>query len=258
MERVFKGRKISSKEIAPEKLLAIKEEDGWAPMEIEGDHQRASDEKHQRKERYHSVAYRAPPKIVVAAIERRLRALKKKCGELKFADTQVTGSVSWNAATLWSVVGVAEGLGEDERVGSCIRVKDVEVKCTITTPAMSWLTVDNFLMYWMGLKYRCVVIHDCQCNGAAPTTSDIFQVFIQGQSQTLTDVPYNNANTDRFTVLRDHIIEAKPRTMVPFMQGPPTTFDGVLAGSVTTHHEWRVPVNYKIKFKGTGDQISRS
>lgn len=112
-------------------------------------------------------------------------------GELKFHDqnnshfnVSNTGLIAAN-----TIVNVAAGTGESQRVGRKIRIKSLHLRYTVTLQQTTTLTdTDDGL--------RVIVYHDKQANGAAAVTTDILE--------TGDYLSFNNlSNKNRFTVLCD-------------------------------------------------------
>lgn len=114
--------------------------------------------------------------------------------ELKFHDTTPaitvpnTGSIVSN-----SLIAIAAGTGESQRIGRKITVRSINLRFTgvLTSSAVPAQTDDGL---------RVVLYHDKQANGAAATVTDILE--------TAAYLSFNNlSNKNRFRILMDKTVD---------------------------------------------------
>lgn len=154
--------------------------------------------------------------------------------ELKFVDTTIaTGLVTYvpGASVITLLNGIAEGDDYSARDGRQATMKSVAVRLTINqqqTGASGGLT-------------RTMLVWDNAANGAAPVAADILAV------DSAASYPNVN-NAQRFTILRDHLCEIGPLSLVAtqtYSRSP---------GS--QHVDLYVPLDHITQFMGTGATIA--
>lgn len=185
------------------------------------------------------------------------KAISAKRPELKFIDIPQTQSqvpaVSPGAFGGSLVNGINQGTGQYNRIGRLISSKYLEIKWC---GAMSDADVLAFNPK-RPFQVRVFVIIDHQCNGAAPTISEMFaNNRYDGVASTNTMSQVNMQNRSRFTVLRDELFtigcngagntlyggeallpeffSAQPRTWKIDLKGLKTTYKSTGGGSLWT------------------------
>lgn len=112
-------------------------------------------------------------------------------GEFKCVDTSSTNGSYNQTGALILLNGIAPGTGLNQRSGREVVMKSIEVhfngKSTDTTGVPA--------------SYRCMLVYDRQCNGAAPALADI--IATTGAWNTLS--PRNLDNRRRFKILMDRV-----------------------------------------------------
>lgn len=118
--------------------------------------------------------------------------------EKKFLDTRVTAKAitGGNLITSDSLIKIAGGTGQSERVGRIVRVKGIHVR---------GFALRNSTVGTDGI--RVIVYLDTQCNGAAALTTDLF-VADDANSVPGYNSYLNLVNSRRFRILRDQKISS--------------------------------------------------
>jgi len=129
---------------------------------------------------------------------------------------------------------IGQGVGENQRIGNQIVAKRIEIRCKCSNEAVSLVTA--------GCVWSVALVLDKQCNGASPSTGDIFE-------DVASDGPlaYNRIeNKDRFVILRRKIFANNTLAL-------PNTTSG---GKVYKYFSWSVPLNFKINYGGPTNAIT--
>ncbi len=111
-------------------------------------------------------------------------------GERKFHDVTIDDAALDTGGTIQaSLLTIAEGNGEEQRIGRKITLKSVQwkVQLTLATTASAGNTADT---------YRLIMYQDKQTNGAAAAVLDILETAVFNSF-------YNLANEKRFRILCD-------------------------------------------------------
>jgi len=123
--------------------------------------------------------------------------------------------------------GVAQGVGNGERVGRRYLMKSVQYRAILD------MTQDSNVS-----QHRIVIVYDKQANGAAPIASDVFEANVFHS-------PLALRNADRFVVIDDYITDIAPTSnlniavqrykkvnMETVCTGTGATIAGIISGSV--------------------------
>lgn len=134
-----------------------------------------------------------PAPRVVPGVTRTAGAYRRaqpNSGELKWVDTTFNiGSAGTTGAVLASNLVIAQGTGENQRIGQKVNLKDFFITFALSNDdaTTNGITSGNF---------RIAIVLDRQANGALPAWTDVFQ---DGDVST-----YRNLdNVDRFKILKD-------------------------------------------------------
>lgn len=112
--------------------------------------------------------------------------------EFKFKDSNVLNLTLAAAGTvLPTIVDVAQGIDEDQRIGRKIRVRGITISGHIRSNAATNVAETANI-------YRIILYKDKQTNGATATIADILQ-------DTTVHGHRNLSNTNRFQILFDHV-----------------------------------------------------
>lgn len=111
--------------------------------------------------------------------------------ELKAVDTNTSLSAIAGNGSLQLINGIATGTDYTDRTGRKVMLKSMLGRIFIY-PTLS--TSNSY-----GTVTRCLVVYDCQANGANPSVTDILNVATY-------DSPMNLNNRDRFKVLYDKFV----------------------------------------------------
>ncbi len=173
---------------------------------------------------------------------RRPRAYKTKMGlqqELKFFDVVIADSiVSSTGAIFPSINLIAQGVGEEQRIGRKIIIRSIAARFEITLPALDAQATFNS----GGDIVRIIIFKDKQANGASAAVLDILE--------TATYDSYRNlANKDRFEILRDRWFTLNRLSSMN---------DSISTGSFPLVIRWfatYIKIDCPIQFSGTGGTI---
>ncbi len=123
-------------------------------------------------------------------------------GELKFIDTDVNDAVVAAAGTVINSVNlIAQGVGEEQRVGRKCTIRSINMRWTGTLP-----TVDAAATPGAQDTMRFIIFHDKQANGATAVVADILE--------DASEHSFNNlSNKGRFNILYDKMIDFNYRAL---------------------------------------------
>lgn len=151
--------------------------------------------------------------------------------EYKFLDSDIVGtSVSSSGVIFDSVNKIVQGVGESERVGRKVVIRELQFRWHFTIPAQneetSPLGGDGIRMIWF---------IDKQCNGAVTTTASLL-------ANLSFHSPLNLENSDRFVILVDRIYTMNYNWGTSESAGT-VTQGGVMTQKVMKKKLW-VPIEY--------------
>ncbi len=145
-----------------------------------------------------------------------------------FQTISTTGEIST------SMVLIAQGSGESQRIGRKIKLTSMSIRFTILLPNTATTTDTSDIV-------RLIVVHDKQANGANAAWLDVFE-------STGWDSYRNLANLGRFNVMLDKRI-----TIHGSMSGNGTT-SRMAQGSI--HWGWHKKLNMVIEYDSTAGAIT--
>lgn len=146
--------------------------------------------------------------------------------ELKYIDTTINASAPSTGAILpaaGTLVPIAIGTGPSERIGRQVKVKSINAYITLTKNSSGNATD----------VVRIILCLDTQCNGSAPTVTDILATASVNSFR-------NMANSKRFVVLKD-----TEQTITS------TTWNGTAFAPITRQLDIFRKVNYSIEYDQT-------
>lgn len=123
---------------------------------------------------------------------KRPMARRSPRGELKFFDNAVTKEPVLVGGDMFATVnGIAQGTGENQRIGRRITIRSVQWRWVVHMDQLILQNTPN-----SGDNIRLILFIDKQCNGAGAAVIDILE--------TLSWQSFRNlANSDRFDILMD-------------------------------------------------------
>lgn len=161
--------------------------------------------------------------------------------ELKFKDTVSTDAVVvFTGAIQIGPNLVAQGTGEEERVGRKIIIRSISCRFQCVLPADP--DAPNITG---GDTLRIIIYIDKQANGAAATVLDILE--------TATYDSYRNlSNTNRFIILKDKWVTMNRPNSVLDGQAPETSTSPIFV----REWKWYKKLNLPIEFDGTSGVLT--
>lgn len=177
--------------------------------------------------------------------------IEDDCCEAKYHYTSLIGNCGGGGST-WhndtftqTIVGMAEGTPDGQRIGKRICVDEIDIRLS-----MFWSsTYGQDYGYQL---FRMVIWLDKQCNGTAPLASDIMRS-PAGPTTPGASSPYQRYNEDRFIILKDktYTFNATASTYVAYL-GPNPTLASIIKKAHIVIKDLDIPVIYK----GTGNTVS--
>lgn len=125
--------------------------------------------------------------------------------ELKHIDTIQSAVEISTTPVLTLLNGVATGDTDITRDGNDITCTSVQFRLRYVTDSGNLGTTPAMI--------RTVLLWDLQCNGAAPTAADIFDVSV---ITAYMNAPYNRTNQKRFKILYDNVVVLNPTVVGAF------------------------------------------
>ncbi len=155
----------------------------------------------------------------------------KKDGELKFIDGQDTDAIVSLAGTIieaGSIINIAQGTTQNERIGRKIVIKKIAINIRVFLNLQSAmnLTADEF---------RIIIYQDKQCNGATAAVGDLLAT---GDIQSFR----NLTETGRFKFLYDHKVQLNCKVIT--INAADTIATGVFAKSWAHYIDCSIPIEY--------------
>jgi len=183
------------------------------------------------------------------SLARDVRTVKRKVarlarmGELKWLDTPYSAVTFNNTASIVLLNGISQGVTVITREGNLLYPTSLQVKLKISMPSVS--DALSVLTTTKPIRYRMLVIHDKQPNGAIFTVADLFDQ-TAGANDTFN--PYNRNYSKRFRIVYDRIYNSS------LIEKSATDLHQYKSGSITVRK--RLRRNGPIKYIGTGNTIS--
>lgn len=181
-------------------------------------------------------------------------------GELKYKDS--INEITWNSGALGTadggktlklfkaIAGVKQGVGANERIGSKITLKKIQIR----------LQIAHGLTTSPGWTFRLLVVQDTQSNGQETAIGDVLQFDTiidenSGDNPVVNKVPewtmaFRNMGTgNRFTTLIDKIVKLQPTAACLQVQNNPSVNKTFL--TYTEFHK-NLSVNIPVDFAPGG------
>ncbi len=150
--------------------------------------------------------------------------------ELKFLDVNSTATFAMVGAIQNSLCQIAQGVGENQRVGRKCTVKSIDWRWEIALAAQDAVAVAN-----TGDAIRVIIFVDKQANGAGAGVTDILET-ASWQSF------YNLANQMRFVILLDELVSLNQNTLASDGAGVVSTTG--MVRDYKWHHECDIPLEF--------------